>query len=185
MRRPPAAAERIVWAVGTLGLRPDDRVLEVGCGHGVAVGLMCEHLERGQVVAVDRSPKMVAAARKRNAEHVAAGRAAFVTGSLDEVDLGPEPFDRVLAIHVGVFLRGDPSRELAIIAAALAEGGTLHLSYQPLAPAHARPTAERLAAVLEEHGFAAGPVLLEPLASGPAVCVVGRFSAGPPRGQNA
>jgi cyclopropane fatty-acyl-phospholipid synthase-like methyltransferase len=106
-------AERIVWAVGTLDLAPDDRVLEVGCGHGVAVGLICERLEGGSVLAIDRSAKMIAAAERRNAEHVAAGRATFRAAALHEADLGEGLFDKVLGIHVGVFPRGDPARELA------------------------------------------------------------------------
>jgi trans-aconitate methyltransferase len=52
-------SERFVWAVDTLALDPVDRVLEVGCGHGVAVSLVCERLTSGRITAIDRSNKMI------------------------------------------------------------------------------------------------------------------------------
>lgn len=67
------ASERFVWAVDTLEVRPADRLLEVGCGHGVAVSLVCERLTTGTITAIDRSPKMIEMATRRNREHVDAG----------------------------------------------------------------------------------------------------------------
>jgi Methyltransferase domain len=74
-------SERFVWAVDTLALDPADRVLEVGCGHGVAVSLVCERLTSGRITAIDRSKKMIEMAARRNREHVAAGKAVLKTGS--------------------------------------------------------------------------------------------------------
>jgi cyclopropane fatty-acyl-phospholipid synthase-like methyltransferase len=169
---PGPAAERLVWAVDQLGVGPRDRVLEIGCGHGVAVSLIAERLDRGHVVAIDRSPKMIAMARRRNAGHVAAGRASLAAVSLHEADLGDDRFDKVLAVHVGVFSRGRPARELAVVAAHLADGGTLHLVDQPLDPRAAPATAERQAAVLEAHGFTVESVRVQQLTAGTVVGVL-------------
>ena len=48
-----------------LELRGDERVLDAGCGTGRVTAALLEHLPRGEVVAVDGSPAMVAEARER------------------------------------------------------------------------------------------------------------------------
>jgi SAM-dependent methyltransferase len=154
------AAPRLMWAVDLLDVGPDDRVLEVGCGHGVAVSLICERLVGGHVTAVDRSPRMIEMATRRNAEHVAAGRASFQPAPLAAAHLGAARFDKVLAVHVGAFLR-DPAAELAVVGRHLAPVGRLYLVHQPLDPAAVERTVERQAAVLVEHGFS---VLAAPVA---------------------
>jgi SAM-dependent methyltransferase len=169
-----SAAERLVWAVETLGVRPDDRVLEVGCGHGVAVSLVCERLDGGSVLGIDRSAKMIEMAARRNAAHVAAGRAAFQVAALHEADLGDARFDLVFAIHVPVLLRGDPRRELAIVRSHLGSGGRFALPFQPLDPATTEPTARRLAGMLEAGGFVVEEQRVAELASGRAGCVLAR-----------
>jgi cyclopropane fatty-acyl-phospholipid synthase-like methyltransferase len=169
----PRAAERLVWAVETLDVQPDDRLLEVGCGHGVAVSLVCERLDGGSILAIDRSPTMIQAATRRNADHVAAGRASFQVASLHQAGLGDARFDKVFAIHIGVFLRGQPDRELRVIERHLADGGRFYVMWQPLAGRReAGETAERVSAALEEHGFTVGEVLVHDLSAATAVCVV-------------
>jgi SAM-dependent methyltransferase len=176
MNRPSA---RLRWAVTTLDPRPQDRVLELGCGHGVALTLIAERLTTGRVVGLDRSPKMAAAAGARNADHIAAGRVSVVTASLHETDLRDERFDKVLAIDFPPFLRGDPRRECEVVRRHLAQDGTLYVVAQPLDPGKARATGDALASKLEAHGFAVGGIAVEEVEGRRSVGVTASAAAAP------
>ena len=118
-------SERLRAIVDGLDIRPGDRVLEIGCGHGVAATFVCERLDGGRLTAIDRSPTMIAAATRRNARHVDAGRAEFLVAELEQLDLGDRRFDLVFAVRVGLFHR-DPDRARELAAPWLAPGGTIH-----------------------------------------------------------
>jgi cyclopropane fatty-acyl-phospholipid synthase-like methyltransferase len=166
------ASERIAWVVETLDVQPDDRLLEVGCGHGVAVSLVCTRLSGGHITAIDRSPKMIAAATRRNADCVTARRASFQTVSLSDADFGETEFDKVLAIHFPPFLRGDPARELRLVADHLAPDGRLYVASQPLDAAKATQEADAVSSSLEAHGFVVDRVVTGEPAGAPAFCAV-------------
>lgn len=115
-------SERLEAVVDQLGIRPDHRVLEIGCGHGVAATLVCERLEGGRLTAIDRSAKMIEAAARRNAGYVEAGKAEFLVASLEDLDLGERRFDVIFAVRVGLFQR-EPERAHALVEPWLAPGG--------------------------------------------------------------
>jgi ubiquinone/menaquinone biosynthesis C-methylase UbiE len=121
-------SERLRAVVERLGVGPTDRVLEIGCGHGVAATMVCERLTSGRLTAIDRSPKMIAAAARRNAAHVEAGRAEFLVGELEALDLGERRFDRIFAVRVGLFHR-EPERARALAERWLTPGGVLLTEY--------------------------------------------------------
>ena len=121
---------RLRRIVEELGVRPGDRVLEIGCGHGVAATFVCERLDRGRHTAVDRSPKMIEAATRRNATFVEAGTAEFVVSTLEDLDLGDRRFDIVFAVRVGLFHR-EPDRARRLAERWLAPGGTLRAVFDP------------------------------------------------------
>jgi ubiquinone/menaquinone biosynthesis C-methylase UbiE len=130
--------DRLRTIVDGLGIAPDDRVLEIGCGHGVAATHVCERLRGGRLTAVDRSPKMIAAAARRNAAHVAAGRAEFLVGELEALDVGDRRFDLVFAVRVGLFHR-EPERAHDLVAPWLAPGGRVLSFFDPPSAAGGRP----------------------------------------------
>ena len=127
-------SERLRAVVERLDIRPEDRVLEIGCGHGVAATLVCERLEEGHLTAIDRSEKMIQAATRRNASYVEAGRADFLVADLEDLDLGDRRFDKIFAVRVGLFHR-EPERGRGTVERWLAPGGAVFVFFdEPSAP---------------------------------------------------
>ena len=123
-------SERLRSVVEQLDIRLDDRVLEIGCGHGVAATFVCERFEEGHLTAVDRPTTMIQAAMCRNAAYIEAGRAEFLVASLEDLDLGDRSFDKIFALRVGPFHR-DPERACSIVERWLAPGGAVFVFFDP------------------------------------------------------
>jgi ubiquinone/menaquinone biosynthesis C-methylase UbiE len=122
--------DRLQRVVDQLDIGPDDRVLEIGCGQGVAATLVCERLDGGRLTAVDRSPKMIEAATRRNAAYVDSGKAEFLVATLEDLDLGDRRFDTIFAVRVGLFHR-EPERARNLVEAWLAPGGEVFAFFDP------------------------------------------------------
>ncbi len=160
------ASPRILWAVDALGIAPDDRVLEIGCGQGVAVSLICERLDGGNITAIDRSAKMTALARKRNAACIDAGLATVITADFPGPELDGLRFDAIFAVHVGIFWQR-PAVALAAVRDLLAPGGEFSLLFQPLQPARVTSLMELAAKQLVENGFTVSRSFSEEIPGGP------------------
>jgi cyclopropane fatty-acyl-phospholipid synthase-like methyltransferase len=100
---PAGLSPRLAAVVDALPLRPDSRVLEIGCGPGAAARAVADRLVDGHVLAIDRSARAVAQAEAASAGHIAAGRLRFRHVAAEDLVLlpGEEPFDLVFAVRVG------------------------------------------------------------------------------------
>lgn len=147
-----AVAARFTWAVDVLDIQPDDRVLEIGCGHGVAISLVCDRLVNGKVAAIDRSVDMIELATRKNLQHIRSGKAEVRAQALEHADFGNERFTCIFAINVGLFEQ-QADRGLDVISRMLAPGGNLFVFYQPPHPEKATLLADRTIANLEAHGY--------------------------------
>jgi cyclopropane fatty-acyl-phospholipid synthase-like methyltransferase len=129
-----AVPEHVRWAVERLSPGPDDQLLEIGCGPGGAVKMICERLVGGRIVAIDRSATAISRATQRNAEHITAGRAVLRTVALEELQpsdvlAGAERFDKIFAMNVNLFWVRSPTKELDLIERLLGPDGALYLFY--------------------------------------------------------
>ena len=164
--------------MAVLAVEPTDQLLEIGCGPGVAVSLVCEKLYGGSITAIDRSAKMIETARKLNADHVASGVASFQTASLEDAELGEVRFDKIFAINVGLFWRQQPVRELTPLRNHLAPKGRLFLFHEPPPGSTAPPIATSVPAALESSGFTVMEILTQDLGRTRIGCVIA--GDGPP-----
>lgn len=170
MREP---AERLIWAVDILDVQPGDRLLEFGCGHGVAMSLVCAKLRHGMIHGIDRSAAMAAAAGRRNRAHIRSGRASIETRALDELSCDGGSFDKIFACNFPPLLRGAPDRGLAVLRRAIRDGGRLFVF-------HGTPLTmecclcDRLPALLDGHGFTIEARLAQTLASCRVAALIAR-----------
>lgn len=119
---------RIIRFVTAMDIQPHERILEIGCGHGVAATLICSKLVDGRYLAIDRSPKMIEAAIRRNQAFVESGVASFRQAVFESLDLGALRFDKILAMRVRLF-HDEPVRARALAERWLAPGGRLFVEY--------------------------------------------------------
>jgi len=173
----PTIRRRNAWTVEQLDIKPDDRVLEIGCGAGLAIAEIASRLTSGKMVGVDHSDLMVAKARQRNAEAIAAGRVTLFNRSIEALPVIPGGYTKVLAVNVLQFLPEFASA-CASISAVMAPQGLLAVTYQPRLKNPARNAAaafgDRLAIALGHAGFVDIHVRELPHTSLPVICVLAR-----------
>lgn len=121
-------SERLRAIVERMDIRPDDEVLEIGCGHGVAATMVCDKLRSGHLVAIDRSRIMIEASIRRNKQCSEAGKAEFHVADVLSFDPGTRRFDKIFAIRVGLFHR-DAAGARGIIEKWLKPHGKIFLVY--------------------------------------------------------
>ncbi|MEJ3745470.1 methyltransferase domain-containing protein [Actinomycetes bacterium KLBMP 9797] len=128
------------WTIDLMGIKPADRILDVGCGGGMAVRLLARHAPQGRVAGIDYSPEMVAQARSRNAAAVARQQVEIRPGNAMDLPYPDQSFDHVCAIETFYFWP-DPLRGLAEAARVLRPGGQVTVTLEMSREAADPPTA--------------------------------------------
>lgn len=127
-----AISPRLLAIVDALPLRPGMRVLEIGCGPGVAAREVAKRIGDGHVLAIDRSAKAIAQAVALSDEEIAAGILEYRQAAAETFALAPgeAPYDLAFAVRVGALDGRHPTAGVAArrcIAAALVAGGRLFI----------------------------------------------------------
>jgi SAM-dependent methyltransferase len=156
MGRRSSNVARNRWAAQLLDVQPTDRVIELGCGPGVAIAALATRAIRGLVVGVDHSQVMIHQAGRRNSAAIRAGRVRLIHAPVESLSISDGPFNAALAVNT-VGMWPDPTARLREVARLLRPGGRIALVSQPRCPGATAATsaaaADELAALLTEAGF--------------------------------
>jgi SAM-dependent methyltransferase len=123
---------RLAAIVDALPLHPGMRVLEIGCGPGVAAREVARRLRGGHVLGIDRSQKAITLARAGSKAELASGQLSFRCVAIEGFELASDeaPFDLAFGVRVGALDGRHPelfARACARIAAALKPPGKLFI----------------------------------------------------------
>ena len=123
-------------ALDLLDLRDDDRLLEVGIGHGRTVEKAAERLTNGYVAGIDVSAEMTRMAGRRNADAIRDGRVDIRVGSSSHVEFPDDAFTKALAVHT-IYFWEDPATDLAELRRVIRPEGRFVLGFTPSGASHA------------------------------------------------
>ena len=149
----PSNRERNLWVVSLLDIQPDDRVLEIGFGPGVAIAAAAAKITIGTVVGVDHSEVMVEQASRRNRAAIAAQRVRLIRGGFEVIP--PLAFTKVFAVNSFGFWK-DKEADLKRIRRAMSPGGVLAIATQPRSRGATDATAAEAGAHVAKAVAAAG-----------------------------
>lgn len=172
----PSNRERTSWTLGLLGLRPEDRVLEIGFGPGLAAEQASRIVTRGFVAGIDHSETMLRMARKRNMAAILEGRVNLQRASVSQLPPFAKLFTRILSLN-SIQFWDDPVERLRELRQVLADGGQIAITLQPRTRGATDETALRwgreIVAALEAAGFRQVRMEVRRMKPVAAVCVLG------------
>jgi cyclopropane fatty-acyl-phospholipid synthase-like methyltransferase len=168
--------QRNEWTVDLLEIAPTDRVLELGCGPGLALAAAAQRAALGRVVGLDHSEVMIGQARAWLDKLGLRDRVELRLGGVEALQSLSGPFDKILSVNLVQFVP-EKAQLFAATHGLLAPGGSIATAYQPrhrrATAADARRTAEELAQLMGPAGFQQIRIEELPLKPVPAVCVLG------------
>ena len=88
------------WAISLINIQPNDHLLEIGFGPGIAIKRVSEIASNGFVAGIDFSETMLEQAREVNASAIKSGLVELKYGEVSSIPYGDELFDKVFGINI-------------------------------------------------------------------------------------
>jgi SAM-dependent methyltransferase len=156
----PSNRKRNRWAAALLEVQPEDHILEVGFGPGLAIRELARRATDGFVLGIEHSEVMVRQATIRNRAAVEQGRVELRLGSALDLRDFSEMFDKALAVN-NFGMWPEPEARLKDLRGALRPGGRVAIVSQPRCPGATADTTRRVGQEITERLRDAGFISIQ------------------------
>jgi len=161
------------WTISLLNIGSDEQILEIGFGPGAAIASLVKLYPSVQVVGIDHSEAMFAAASSRNRGAIVAGHVNLELGSVENLPFTNSTVDKAFSIN-SIYFWEEPLQGLRELYRVLKRGGRLAITvrdknreaYQAFRP-------EKLKQMLNQAGFVNVEIASNSVPTHPLICVVG------------
>jgi ubiquinone/menaquinone biosynthesis C-methylase UbiE len=163
------------WAVSLLDAQPQEHILEIGFGPGLAIRALAQTTAAAFIAGVDDSLVMVHQAGKRNAAAIRSGRVALQHSSVAHLPYPDATFHKVLAVN-SLHHWPAPIANLSEVRRVLKPNGLVAIVEQPRGAAtdeQMRVRADELATLLVAAGFQNIRQTFQPMRLAPSIGVLG------------
>lgn len=110
------------WALNFFHFTDHDSILDIGCGGGRTLHRMSDRSPQGKLTGVDYSPVSVEESKRTNAADIADGRMQILQGSVDQLPLADDSFDRIITVE-SFYFWPDAVKDLKEVRRVLKSGG--------------------------------------------------------------
>jgi ubiquinone/menaquinone biosynthesis C-methylase UbiE len=117
-------------ALMALALRPTDRVLEIGYGHGRTLEQLAAAVPSGFVAGLDHSREMFETASRRCRRLIKTGQLELRVGDSRALPYPDAHFDKVLSVHT-LYFWNEPTAHLREVHRVLDPGGSCVIGFRP------------------------------------------------------
>lgn len=112
------------WGLSHVSIRPNDTILDVGCGGGRTLAKLAAIATGGRIYGIDYSEESVAASKRTNRTAIEAGRMEILHASVSQLPFPDDMFDVVTAVETHYYWP-DLVADLRQILRVLKTGGTV------------------------------------------------------------